>query len=214
MPTKKTTIINVSYLSFDEFKCNLKELTTKSAWVPRSAVFGMRMPGGWLHRSCDSLARSVFPFVLGSVAHFLRFPRCFSSLRAVRHRCRRFRELFLCFFFFSSVSSKVGSTCLATRWTACRLRLTRPVPRRLRVMNPPRQPPHQFKLFWVVDSIFVRATNLKKPCENFSRETLPLLWGGLAWRFLSLVSSFLAFRRVGHSVNSSFSFSSEVAYVF
>ena len=43
------------------FKCNLKELTTKSAWVPRSAVFGMRMPGGWLHRSCDSLARSVFP---------------------------------------------------------------------------------------------------------------------------------------------------------
>ena len=34
---------------------------------------------------------------------------------------------------------------------------------------------HQFKLFWVVDSIFVRATNLKKPCENFSRETLPLL---------------------------------------
>ena len=43
------------------FKCNLKELTTKSAWVPRSAVFGMRMPGGWLHRSCDSLARSVLP---------------------------------------------------------------------------------------------------------------------------------------------------------
>ena len=35
--------------------------------------------------------------MLGSVAHFLRFPRCFSSLRAVRHRCRRFRELFLCF---------------------------------------------------------------------------------------------------------------------
>ena len=30
----------------NEFKCNLKELTTKSAWVPRSAVFGMRMPGG------------------------------------------------------------------------------------------------------------------------------------------------------------------------
>ena len=29
--------------------------------MPRSAVFGMRMPGGWLHRSCDSLARSVFP---------------------------------------------------------------------------------------------------------------------------------------------------------
>ena len=45
----------------DAFECNLKELTTKSAWVPRSVVFGMRMPGGWLHRSCDSLARSVFP---------------------------------------------------------------------------------------------------------------------------------------------------------
>ena len=30
---------------YDEFKCNLKELTTKSAWVPRTAVFGMRMPG-------------------------------------------------------------------------------------------------------------------------------------------------------------------------
>ena len=43
------------------FKCNLKEITTKSAWVPRSVVFGMRMPGGWLHRSCDALARSVFP---------------------------------------------------------------------------------------------------------------------------------------------------------
>ena len=26
----------------------------------RSAVFGMRMPSSWLHRSCDSLARSVF----------------------------------------------------------------------------------------------------------------------------------------------------------
>ena len=43
------------------FKCNLKELTTKSAWMLRSAVFGMRMPGGWLHRSYDSLVRSVFP---------------------------------------------------------------------------------------------------------------------------------------------------------
>ena len=54
---------NPEYLNrnINAFKCNLKELTTKSAWVPRSAVFGMRMPGGWLHRSCDSLARSVFP---------------------------------------------------------------------------------------------------------------------------------------------------------
>ena len=211
MPTKKTTIINVSYLSFDEFKCNLKELTTKSAWVPRSAVFGMRMPGGWLHRSCDSLARSVFPscWVLSPI--FFVFLGVFLLYERFVTVVVDFANFF---FVFSSVSSKVGSTCLATRWTACRLRLTRPVPRRLRVMNPPRQPPHQFKLFWVVDSIFVRATNLKKPCENFSRETLPLLWGGLAWRFLSLVSSFLAFRRVGHSVNSSFSFSSEVAYVF
>ena len=41
-------------------KCNLKELTTKSAWVPGSAVFGTRMLGGWLHRPCESLARSVF----------------------------------------------------------------------------------------------------------------------------------------------------------
>ena len=53
---------NPEYLNrnINAFKCNLKELTTKSAWVPRSAVLGMRMPGGWLHRSCDSLARSVF----------------------------------------------------------------------------------------------------------------------------------------------------------
>ena len=107
-------IMNTYRNDFYEFKCNLKELTTKSAWVPRSAVFGMRMPGGWLHRSCDSLARSVFPscWVLSPI--FFVFLGVFSSLRAVRHRCRRFRELFLCFF-FPSVSSKVGSTCLATR---------------------------------------------------------------------------------------------------
>ena len=43
------------------FKCNLKELTNKSAIkCLRSAVFGMRMPSSWLHRSCDALARSVF----------------------------------------------------------------------------------------------------------------------------------------------------------
>ena len=47
--------------AFNAVKCNLKELTTKSAWVPRSAVFSTRMLGGWLHRPCDSLARSVFP---------------------------------------------------------------------------------------------------------------------------------------------------------
>ena len=46
---------------FYAVKCNLKELTTKSAWMPRSAVFSMRMLGGWPHWSCDSLARSVFP---------------------------------------------------------------------------------------------------------------------------------------------------------
>ena len=54
-----TSILAMQLLN--AFKCNLKELTTKNAWVPRSAVFGMRMPGGWLHRSCDSLARSVLP---------------------------------------------------------------------------------------------------------------------------------------------------------
>ena len=53
-PVYKQKVINA-------FKCNLKELTTMSAWVPRLAVFGMRMPSGWLHRSCDSLARSVLP---------------------------------------------------------------------------------------------------------------------------------------------------------
>ena len=47
--------------------------------------------------------------------------------------------IFRCFFFLS-VSSKVCSTCLATRWTASRLRLSRPVTRCLRVMNPPFQP--------------------------------------------------------------------------
>ena len=70
--------------------------------MPRSAVLGMRMPGGWLHRSCDSLARSVFSSCWVLSAIFFVFPRCFSSLRAVRHRCRQFRELFfvfsVCFF--------------------------------------------------------------------------------------------------------------------
>ena len=46
---------------FHLFRKKMHFKITKSAWVPRSAVFGMRMPGGWLHRSCDSLARSVFP---------------------------------------------------------------------------------------------------------------------------------------------------------
>ena len=32
------------------------------------------MPSSWLHRSCDSLARSVFFFVPGSVSHFLPLP--------------------------------------------------------------------------------------------------------------------------------------------
>ena len=54
---------NVSGLN--AVKCNSKELTTKSAWVPRSAVFSTCMLGGWPHRSCDSLACSV--------GHFLRF---------------------------------------------------------------------------------------------------------------------------------------------
>ena len=58
---KTRNVIGAFRSVYYAFKCNLKELTTKSAWVPRSAVFGMRMPGGWLHRSCDSLARSVFP---------------------------------------------------------------------------------------------------------------------------------------------------------
>ena len=55
------TINSFPCQEFDAFKCNLKELTTKSAWVPRSVVFGMHMVGGWLHWSCDSLAHSVFP---------------------------------------------------------------------------------------------------------------------------------------------------------
>ena len=50
-----------SLTAVNAVKCNLKELTTKSAWVPRSAVFSKRMLSGWPHRSCDSLARSVFP---------------------------------------------------------------------------------------------------------------------------------------------------------
>ena len=95
-----TSILAMQLLN--AFKCNLKELTTKSAWVPRSAVFGMRMPGGWLHRSCDSLARSVLPSCWVLAAIFFVFVGVFSSLRAVRHRCRRFRELFfgfsVCFF--------------------------------------------------------------------------------------------------------------------
>ena len=45
--------------------------------MPRSAVFSMRIPGGWLDRSCDSWHVQFFPFVLGSVGHFLRFLRCF-----------------------------------------------------------------------------------------------------------------------------------------
>ena len=64
------------------FKCNLKKLTTKSvlsAWGQRS--FGMRMPSSSLHRSCDSLARPVFPRAVffffsprGSSTHFLPLP--------------------------------------------------------------------------------------------------------------------------------------------
>ena len=54
-------VISGFWGKFNVVKCNLKELTTKNAWVPRSAVFSKRMLGGWLHRSCDSLARSVFP---------------------------------------------------------------------------------------------------------------------------------------------------------
>ena len=64
---------------YNAVKCNL-ELTTKSAWVPRSAVFSTRMLGGWPHRSCDSLVRSVFPSCWVLSAIFFVFPRCFSSL--------------------------------------------------------------------------------------------------------------------------------------
>ena len=42
--------------------------------------------------------RISFPFVLGSAGHFLRFPWCFSFLRAVRCRCRRLHDLPLLFF--------------------------------------------------------------------------------------------------------------------
>ena len=54
-----TSILAMQLLN--AFKCNSKELTAKSAWSAwRSAVFGMHMPSGWLDRSCDSLAQSVF----------------------------------------------------------------------------------------------------------------------------------------------------------
>ena len=53
--------IHINLMQANAVKFNLKELTTKSAWVPRSAVFSMRMSSGWLHQSCDSSARSVFP---------------------------------------------------------------------------------------------------------------------------------------------------------
>ena len=71
------SIYRKTLASYNAFKCNLKELTTKSARVPRSAVFGMCMPGGWLHRSCDSLARSVLPScrVLAAIfTHYLTIP--------------------------------------------------------------------------------------------------------------------------------------------
>ena len=72
---KHLVVFDIS-CGINAFKCNLKELTTKSAWVPRSAFFGMRMPGGWLHRSCDSLARSVFPscWVLSAIFYPFRPP--------------------------------------------------------------------------------------------------------------------------------------------
>ena len=78
------------------------------------------------------------------------FCRPFSSFSlGVFLLCERFVTVVVDFanfsLFFLSVSSKVWSTCLATRWTASRLRLTRPFPRRLRVMNPPPQP-HQIPL--------------------------------------------------------------------
>ena len=63
--------------NFYAVKCNLKELTTKSVWVPRSAVFSICMLGGWLHRSCYSLAYSVFPLCWVLSAIFFIFPWCF-----------------------------------------------------------------------------------------------------------------------------------------
>ena len=104
-------LLMVKDKNYNAFKCNIKELTTKSAWVPRSAVFGMRMPGGWLHRSCDSLARSVFPscWVLSPI---------FFVFLGVFLLCERFVTVvgeFANFsLFFLSVSSKVWSTYLAT----------------------------------------------------------------------------------------------------
>ena len=40
--------------------------------MPRSAVLGMRMPSSWLHRSYDSLARSVSLRARFFVSHFLQ----------------------------------------------------------------------------------------------------------------------------------------------
>ena len=102
---KTRNVIGAFRSVYYAFKCNLKELTTKSAWVPRSAVFGMRMPGGWLHRSCDSLARSVFPscWVLSAI---------FFPSRPPPRLCRLSPLLFFqcdgCLF----LSYGVGGSCL------------------------------------------------------------------------------------------------------
>ena len=86
------------HLALNAVKCNLKELTTKSAWVPRSAVFSTRMLSGWLHQSCDSLACSIFPSCWVLSAIFLGFPQSFFLL------CEQFDTvvvnfaIFRCFF--------------------------------------------------------------------------------------------------------------------
>ena len=61
------------------FKCNLKELTTKSLFSAKGQrYFDMRMASNSLHRSCDSVARGVFLRAVlfiprGSFTHLLRF---------------------------------------------------------------------------------------------------------------------------------------------
>ena len=124
----------------------------------------MRMPSSWLHRSCDSLARSVFlragfcqPFSSVFLGVFLLYERFFSVLGD-------FAKFFLCFLFLS-VSSKVWSTCLALRWTASRLRWTRTVPRSPRAVNPPPRP-HQSPL--------LRPPLLPRPLRSPSQRRLCL----------------------------------------
>ena len=70
------------------------------------------MPEDWLHRSCDTLAHSVFPLCWVLSVIFFVFLGVFLL-------CERFVTVVIDFanvsLFFLSIPSKVWSTCLATR---------------------------------------------------------------------------------------------------